>query len=146
MDHVDLEILRRLSRNSRLPYSDIADELGIATSTVLNRVKKLRREGVIERFTLQLDPSKVGKGITTYVGINIEQEKKERVIELIKKIEDVVEIYELLEPYDIFIKVCTKDVDTLKENILRVISRIDGVLEQSSILTTRRHKEVMCNP
>ena len=145
MDNIDAAILRRLSADARVKYSEMSDELGVATSTVLNRIHRLEAEGIIERFTIVVNPAKTGKGTTTYVGINVERDKKDAVVEKIKKITDVLELYELLEPYDLLIKVRTEDMNSLKENVLHVISEMDGVLDLSSILTTKRHKEISCN-
>jgi Lrp/AsnC family transcriptional regulator for asnA, asnC and gidA len=59
----------------------------------------------------------------------------------LQKIDDVVEVYELLEPYDLFIKVRTYDISSLKEHVLHAINDLNGVLDSSTILTTKRHKE-----
>lgn len=145
MDNIDAAILRRLSADARVKYSELSDELGVATSTILNRIRRLEADGIIERFTIIVNPAKVGKGTTTYIGINVERDKKDKVIEQVKKIGDVLELYELLEPYDLLVKVRTEDMNSLKENVLHVISEMDGVLDLSSILTTKRHKEISCN-
>jgi len=144
MDSADLEILKLLSQNSRMHSTEIAQKLGLATSTVHKRINLLEKSGVIERFTIVMDPSNVGMNITTYIGINIDQSKRINIINKLKNIDDVIEIYELLEPYDLFLKVRTFDINSLKENVLRTINELDGVEESSSLLTTKRHKEVPC--
>lgn len=145
LDKVDTTILKKLSSNSRSTCSEISELVGVATSTIHNRMRRLEENGTIECFTIVPDPTKVGQNITSYVGINIELDKKDKVIDKVKKIDDVLELYELLEPYDLFIKVRTENIETLKERVLRVISNIDGVLDMSNILTTKRHKEVTCS-
>ncbi len=144
MDKTDLTILDRLSRDSRTHCTEIAGELGVATSTIHKRVNQLYNEGVIEQFTIVLNPEKSGHMLTTFIGINVEASKKEEVLKLLKSIDYVMEVYELLEPYDLFIKVRTQDIRELKENVLRVINGTSGILSTSSILTTRRHKEAAC--
>ena len=145
MDGTDLKILEILSRNAREKYKDISKMMGVATSTIHNRVQKMVEGGLIERFTIIPDPMKMGHGITTYVGVNIDHEKKEAIIDKLVPIGEVLEIYELLEPYDLFIKARTDTIESLKDDVLRVISEIDGVSGLSSILTTKRYKEVTCN-
>lgn len=144
MDKTDRTIIHILSQDSRVHCTDIASELGVATSTVHKRVNQMFNEGVIERFTLILNPEKTGTAMTTFVGINVDGNHKEEIIDALKSLPNVLEVYELLEPYDIFIKVRTKDITGLKENVLRVISGMKGVLNTSSVLTTRRHKESSC--
>jgi Lrp/AsnC family transcriptional regulator for asnA, asnC and gidA len=144
MDKTDLTILHKLSRDSRTHCTEIAGELGVATSTIHKRVNQLYNEGVIEQFTIILNPEKSGNMLTTFIGINVDAAKKEEVIKTLKSIDYVLEIYELLEPYDLFVKVRTQDIRELKENVLRVINGTSGILNTSSILTTRRHKESAC--
>jgi Lrp/AsnC family transcriptional regulator for asnA, asnC and gidA len=144
MDKTDLTILEKLSRDSRTHCTEIAGELGVATSTIHKRVNQLYNEGIIEQFTIILNPEKSGNMLTTFIGINVDAAKKEDVIKTLKSIEYVLEVYELLEPYDLFVKVRTQDIRELKENVLRVINGTSGILNTSSILTTRRHKESAC--
>ena len=144
IDKTDYIILDRLSRDSRTHCTDIAGELGVATSTIHKRVNQLYNEGVIEQFTIVLNPDKSGSNLTTFIGINVDPERKDEVLKVLNENENVLEIYELLEPYDIFIKARTQDIRELKEKVLKVITNTNGVLNTSSILTTRRHKENTC--
>ncbi|WP_424358814.1 Lrp/AsnC family transcriptional regulator [Methanocella sp. MCL-LM] len=144
MDKTDYIILEKLSRDSRTHCTDIAGDLGVATSTVHKRVNQLFNEGVIEQFTIVLNPDKSGGNMTTFIGINVDAEKKDEVLKVLKSIDNVLEVYELLEPYDIFVKARTQDIRELKEKVLKVINGTSGVLNTSSILTTRRHKENTC--
>jgi Lrp/AsnC family transcriptional regulator, regulator for asnA, asnC and gidA len=144
MDKTDLTILEKLSRDSRTHCTEIAGELGVATSTIHKRVNQLYNDGIIEQFTIILNPEKSGNMLTTFIGINVDAAKKEDVIKTLKSIEYVLEVYELLEPYDLFVKVRTQDIRELKESVLRVINGTSGILNTSSILTTRRHKESAC--
>ncbi len=125
--------------------TDMAKELGVATSTIHKRIKHLESDGIIENFTIITDPSKLDLNITTFIGLNIDSSRRINIINKLNNIEDVLEIYELLEPYDLFLKVRTFDINSLKNNVLRIINEIDGVLGSSSLITTKRHKEKACN-
>ncbi|MFQ6062983.1 MAG: Lrp/AsnC family transcriptional regulator [Methanosarcinales archaeon] len=144
MDDIDFAILKYLSVNSRAHSTDIAKELGVATSTIHKRINKLLEDKVIESFTITIDPSKIGLNVTIYLGINIDPDKRINIINKLKKMDDVLEIHEILEPYDLFVKVRTYDINTLK-NVLQKINRMDGVIGTNSILTTKKHKETPCN-
>ena len=145
MDEADFAILEHLSQNSRMHSTEIANSLGLATSTVHKRIEKMRESGVIREFTITIDPAVVGLNITTYIGINIDHSKRINIINKLKGIQDILEINELLEPYDLMIKVRTFDIHSLKENVLHVLNNLDGVMDSSSILTTKCHKEKACN-
>ncbi|MBN2111018.1 MAG: Lrp/AsnC family transcriptional regulator [Methanosarcinaceae archaeon] len=141
MDEVDIAILEHLSDNCRKHSTVIANELGVATSTVHKRIEKMHSSGIIREFTIKVDPEVAGFNITTFIGICLEPNAGADVIEKLCGIDDILEIYELLEPYDLLLKVQTFDVHTLKENVLVPISNMEGVKESDSILTTRCHKE-----
>ncbi|MFA0822408.1 MAG: Lrp/AsnC family transcriptional regulator [Methanomethylovorans sp.] len=144
MDDIDFAILEHLTQNSRIHSTEIANDLGLATSTVHKRIEKLQSNGIVKQFTVLVDPVSVGLNITTYIGLRIEQNKRINVINKLKNINDVLEIYELLEPYDLLLKVRTYDIHSLKENVLHVLNNIDGVVESNSLLTTKCHKEKTC--
>ncbi|MFQ6054722.1 MAG: Lrp/AsnC family transcriptional regulator [Methanosarcinales archaeon] len=144
MDDIDFAILKYLSVNSRAHSTDIAKELGVATSTIHKRINTLLEDKVIESFTITIDPLKIGLNVTIYLGINIDPDKRINIINKLKKMDDVLEIHEILEPYDLFVKVRTFDINTLK-NVLQKINRMDGVIGTNSILTTKKHKETPCN-
>jgi Lrp/AsnC family leucine-responsive transcriptional regulator len=54
LDEKDKRILEMLIEDSRRPYREIADEIGLSESTVRKRVIKLQDEGVIEKFTIRI--------------------------------------------------------------------------------------------
>ncbi|MCK4458971.1 MAG: Lrp/AsnC family transcriptional regulator [Methanosarcinales archaeon] len=144
MDDLDLSILWHLGDNSRASTTEIAKAVGVAPSTVHNRINRLKESGIIERFTVILDPGMVEQNVTAYIGINIESVRRIAIINQLRKIEEVLEIYELLEPYDLLVKVRTRDINSLKERVLKAVNGFDGVLGSSTILTTKRHKETSC--
>ena len=125
--------------------TDMAKKLGVATSTIHKRIKNLESEGIIENFTIITDPSKLDLNITTFIGLNIDSSRRINIINKLNSIDDILEIYELLEPYDLFLKVRTFDINSLKNNVLRIINEIDGVHGSNSMITTQRHKEKACN-
>ena len=61
MEDKDDAIIRKLRIDSSEPVSEIASDLDLPRTTVQERIKKLVQSGVIKRFTLQLDYSKIGK-------------------------------------------------------------------------------------
>ena len=140
MDYLNYKILEKLAENARVPLSEIASELNVATSTVHKRTQGLRASEVLEQFTIIVDPASLNL-ITAFIGIEVEQGMLKKVIAHLSAIDEVLEIYETLEPYDLFIKVRARGIYELKKKVIGALAQIDGVISMSSILTTVRHKE-----
>ena len=60
LDKTDIKILKLLANDSRISYAEIAREVHLSRMAVRERVMKMVEEGVVERFTVQLDSKKVG--------------------------------------------------------------------------------------
>ena len=55
-----LWLLELLQKDARTPYTELAEEMGMSIGTVCNRIRRLREGGVIKRFKIELDYSKLG--------------------------------------------------------------------------------------
>lgn len=60
LDETDAEILRLLVKDGRIPYTEIADEVGMSPPSVIERVERLREKGIIEGYEARLDRSVLG--------------------------------------------------------------------------------------
>lgn len=59
LDKTDIKILKLLANDSRISYAEIAREVHLSRMAVRERVMKMVEEGVVERFTVQLDSKKL---------------------------------------------------------------------------------------
>ena len=69
LDETDLEILRLLVADGRRPYSDIAEEVGLSAPAVSDRIDRLREEGIVRGFTVDIDRSKLAGGVPVLFSI-----------------------------------------------------------------------------
>jgi len=72
MDELDRRILGILRRDSRTPYTEIADAVGTSEGTVRNRVERLVDEGIIERFTVATRTGNVKAMIEVSVAVDVD--------------------------------------------------------------------------
>ena len=84
MDSTDLKIISMLKKNARVSASAIAKEVGLAVSSVTERMRRLESQGVILQYTAIVDNSKIEGGITAMIGIKIEHTR------YIDKLADVI--------------------------------------------------------
>lgn len=134
MDEKDEKILKLLKENSKLTTHQISKKHLIPVTTVHNRIKKLEKDGVIKRYTLELDNKKLGKTIAAYINITVDykllKEMKMSQQELMKKIkqdESVEEAAMVTGGTDILIKVRVKSMDELDNFVTRHLRNIEGI-------------------
>ena len=73
LDKLDRAILRCLQQNGRETYDVIGEQVGLSSSAVLRRVKRLEEAGVIYRYVALVRPEAVGLGLTAYLNVRLEK-------------------------------------------------------------------------
>ena len=134
MDKKDEKILELLKENSKLTTQQISKKTLIPITTVHSRIKKMEREGIINKYTLRLDHKKLGKNISAYILIVVDYKllKENRISqhELTKKIrqnEFVEEAAMVTGGTDIIIKIRVKNVDELDYFVTKYLRNINGI-------------------
>lgn len=77
IDKKSQEILRELSRDGRLPNTELAERVGLSPSACLRRVQDLERRGVIKGYRAVLDPVAMGQGFLAYVTVGLSDHTKQ---------------------------------------------------------------------
>ena len=73
LDKLDKGILRLLQANGRETYDAIGERVGLSSSAVLRRVKRLEEAGVIDRYVALVKPEAVGLALTAYLNVRLEK-------------------------------------------------------------------------
>jgi Lrp/AsnC family transcriptional regulator for asnA, asnC and gidA len=136
LDDKDRRILNLLQENSRTPYIHIADELGISEATVRYRVKNLVDNGVISKFTVLLDPKKIGYSTTGILMVKITSDNFEEASEQISNLLEAYHIFQNTGEYNIVAVVHARDLEHLSD-LRKRVERIRGVREVSLSAATR---------
>ncbi|SDK21017.1 transcriptional regulator, AsnC family [Streptomyces indicus] len=121
LDPVDLDILRLLQNDARTTYRDLAAEVGVAASTCLDRVARLRRAGVILGHQLRLDPAKLGRGLQALLMVQVRPHRRELVGPFVDRIRALPEsraVFHLTGPDDYLVHVAVRDTADLQRLVL----------------------------
>jgi Lrp/AsnC family leucine-responsive transcriptional regulator len=134
LDKKDLKILALLEENARLTTGEIAKELDIPQTTVHNRIKKMRHNKVIKRFTVDLNRKMIGRGLVAYILCTISYHTARRqkinqfeVGQLIKELPEVEEVSIVTGDLDMIVKVSVRDVDELNNFVIYKLRNIEGI-------------------
>jgi Lrp/AsnC family transcriptional regulator for asnA, asnC and gidA len=93
LDEIDRDILRTLQGNARTSYREIQDKLGISIGTIHNRISKLKKNGVIEGYTLRLNNEKLGYKLAFLIRINCDGKFTEEILNDLSQIPEVCSIF-----------------------------------------------------
>lgn len=134
LDEKDYKILTLLKENSRLTTKEMSKQLEIPQTTIHNRIKRLKQDGVIKRFTVELDSKKVGKGLVAYILCTVSYRTRKgtkinqyEVAQSIERLPEVEEVSIVTGDIDLIVKVALKDVDELNEFVIFKLRDIEGV-------------------
>ncbi|WP_135666946.1 Lrp/AsnC family transcriptional regulator [Halorhabdus rudnickae] len=97
IDDTDREILRLLAENARRPYSTIAEAVNLSASSVSERVRRLEKDGIIRRFTVDLDLTQYENRIQVMVRFQTKLDKAESLREAVIKTPYVEHVYTTAE-------------------------------------------------
>ncbi|MCK4567023.1 MAG: Lrp/AsnC family transcriptional regulator, partial [Candidatus Thorarchaeota archaeon] len=89
LDDIDSEIISMLQEDGRRSFSDIAQAVGRTEVTIRRRVKRLRDEGYIKRFTVVLDPLKIGKSIRAIIRVKTAMKYATAISKKLRKLKEV---------------------------------------------------------
>ena len=143
MDSIDLKIVSMLKKNARVSASAIAKEVGLAVSSVTERIRRLESQGVILQYTALVDHSKIEGGITAMIGIKIEHTRYiDEVADAISNDPHVVTFYTLTGDLDFLASVYAVSTEEFRQ-VHRAIAGLEGVAAVKTyyILGTRSSEE-----
>ena len=134
IDEKDEKILEILQENSSLSSHKISKKILIPVTTVNNRIKKLKKQGVIKNYTVNLDQDKLGFNLSAYILVTISLEELKRqkmktkdLIKLIRKDQLVDFADTVTGDVDIIVKMRGRDIHDLNNYVVNILSEYTGV-------------------
>ena len=100
IEETDKKILNILVDNSKLSLRQIAKKANVSVATVMNHIKKLEKEGIINQYTTKLDYEKIGYDIIVMVEIRVSRGKLFEVEKKIANHPNVFAVYDITGPFD----------------------------------------------
>jgi Lrp/AsnC family leucine-responsive transcriptional regulator len=130
IDAIDRHILAALQRNGRLQNQELAKVVGLSPSPCLRRVRRLEDGGYIDRYGAVLDRAKLGFGITAFVSIEIERNRKaetELLRNQIRKLPEVVACHIITGDADFLLEIVAADLAAFSQFVLAVVNKLPAI-------------------
>lgn len=139
LDEIDIKILTLLQENSRLTNKEIASAIHLSPTPTFERVKRLEREGYIEKYMAVLNAEKLNRGFIAFCYISMKQhtyDNSQRIMEAVQNIPEIVECYNISGDYDFLLKIYVSDMKAYQQFVLKILGDIDciGSLNSSFVL------------
>ncbi len=114
IDEIDRQILNILQQNARTSNAEIARQIEMAPSAVLERIRRLEAKGVIQGYEARINPETVGLGVLAFVFVRSRDFDGEvKTGELLSQLPEVQEIHDIAGEDCFLLKVRTPDVKSL---------------------------------
>jgi Lrp/AsnC family transcriptional regulator, regulator for asnA, asnC and gidA len=145
LDAIDFRIIDLLSKDSSTTFVDIAKHIGVSDATIHIRVRRLREAGVIGNFTISVDNKRLGYGHLVFMGVNVGPGFAEEVTNSLSSIDEILEIHEMHNRFDLLLKIRAKNLDELREIVVNKIRSLPHILEAEllTILKTRKEEQIV---
>ncbi|MBR9824882.1 MAG: Lrp/AsnC family transcriptional regulator [Alphaproteobacteria bacterium] len=141
LDPVDIAILNELQENGRLTNAELAERAGLSPSACHRRVKALEQDGIIDRYVAILSQEALGRGITVYVQVTLDNQKRDTLAGFeaaVEAVPEVMECYLMSGEADYLVRVLVRDANDYERVHREVLSALPGVARLHSSFTIRK--------
>ena len=126
-DELDMKLLFELTKDGNISVPILSKKLGINSSVLYSRIKRLVRKKLVKKFTIEIDDSLLGIGVKASVGINRDPKFKIQIQKKLLEVAEVVSISEVTGRFDIIIQVYAQDLVELHTIVIEKIGKIEGI-------------------
>ncbi|BEP62419.1 Lrp/AsnC family transcriptional regulator [Variovorax sp. V213] len=139
-----MAILRVLLLDSRKTLQEIGNEVGLSPTSCWTRIKKLEAQGVIKRYTIDVDPAKLGYHDSVIVQVTLESHTDETLYDfgrVLATIPEIQEAYLVSGDYDYYIRIAVRDTRDYERLLREKLYKIPGIRHSKSHFVLRVLKE-----
>ena len=149
LDRIDFEILTALQNNARLSNKELAAKVGLAPSTCLDRVRKLRTLGALGGFHAIVEPEVLGIGLQAMIAIRIQRHSRKLIDEFqshVLALPETLDVYHLAGANDFLVHVAVRDAGHLRDLALDAFTTRPEVEHmETALIFGHRRKWVLPN-
>jgi DNA-binding Lrp family transcriptional regulator len=142
LDDIDFQILRRLDKDGDIDVDELSEDLDVSESTIYYRMEKYRDKNILQREIAQLDPQKLGLGLTAITEINADYSGPgyEKVAERITDLSGVQRVFFMLGEMSFYVLSRVRDQEHLQK-LMQEIIQTEGVENSTTNIVLRRFKD-----
>ncbi len=130
MDSTDKKLLHLLQNDSKKTTKELSSKLNLSVTAVYERIKKLEREGIIDKYVILLNRKKIDKGFVVFCHLKLIQHTKEFLTKFesqVIKLSEVLECHHVSGDYDYILKIVVKDMEEYREFLVTKLTTLDHI-------------------
>jgi len=142
LDDKDMDILSLLKKNAKNTTQQISRELNIPITTVHNRIKKLESSGIIEKYTVVLNQSKLGRKVSARLALRVTKLADQfKICNEVLNLEAVEKVYQITGDYDIVASVRVNDIEDLHSLIMTQLRTMPEIRNTSTTIVLKEFRK-----
>lgn len=130
LDHTDKKLLQLLQNDSKMTTKELALKTSLSVTAVYERIKKLEREGIIDKYVALLNRNAIRKGFVVFCHIKLIQHSKDfltRFESEVTRLDEVLECFHVSGDYDYILKVCVEDMAAYREFMVTKLTTLQHI-------------------
>ena len=143
MDKIDQKILSELSNDSAISIPKLAEKINVNSSVVYSRIKRLVKNKLIERFTIEINNKELGYGVKSVTGINMDTKQRDNIIQELFKVSGVSEVAEVTGRFGILVTMYAESLSDMYRIISDNIGKIQGIVGSESFIEMKTRTKQM---
>ncbi len=133
MDGIDSKIVARLQRNARESLSSLARALSLSRSTLKDRLDRLESKGIIQGYTVKLNPEYQGRRIRAQVLLTVEPQRYAEIVDELAQFDGIRTLQAVSGKYDLIAMLETENTEAL-DNLVDQIGAMAGVRSTQTLI------------
>ena len=149
LDRFDTEILLILQRDGRISNRDLAEQVGLSTAPCWRRVKRLEREGYIEKYVAVVNPQKLGMQITAFAEICLDNHHSDTLAafnQVLRENDNILECHAVSGQCDYLLKILAQDMESYEFFLSRKLLPAFGIRSVNTLFSLRQLKNSLALP
>ncbi len=130
LDETDRKLLKLLQIDSKQTTKELSSKLNLSVTAVYERIKKLEREEIIDKYVVLLNGSKIDKSFVVFCQIKLIQQSKDFILGFEKevvKFSEILECFNVSGDYDYILKIVVKDMEEYRDFLVNKLSTLHQI-------------------
>ena len=134
IDEIAYDILRALRGNGRISIAALAAEVGISRASAYSRIESLTRAGIITGYTAQVDPTRLGLGVSALVFCSVQPQSWSPFLQAISEMPDVESARVMTGEHDIMLVVHSVDLESMQSLVIGTVAALPEVTKIETVV------------